>query len=178
MSDGRRGPDPTTGDDLDAAVEDAVAALRSYVTLARGVRGEFDPEQADLDPRVEESAVSLGLALGRLEDEFESTVGFVPTIEPMWEDDGGPVEDDEPEAVPPLAADAFSVGLVVGVDEGRSPDQLDGVIEVLDEAAGDLVARLEADGFVVSEYFVARGEHAGGGPGDDEGPLGPDEEDR
>jgi len=56
-----------------------------------------------------------------------------------------------------LALDGFSMGMVVGVSEG-SIEQLDAVVGILDDAAGDLVGRLEAEGFVVTQYYVARGD--------------------
>lgn len=159
----------TTANDLDAALAQAVEALQQYVTVARGVRGEFDPEQADLDPRVEQAAIALGLALGRFEDEFEAEIGFVPTVEPAWAgshdedaDDEGPEGGSAPDGEGSLAADAFSMGMVVGADPTASGEQLDGVLGILDDAAGQLVDRLESEGYVVTRYFVARGEHAGG----------------
>ncbi|HEY9525030.1 MAG TPA: hypothetical protein VIR33_17465, partial [Thermopolyspora sp.] len=66
---------PADVEGLDAAVDDAIRALRHYVEVGRGVRAEFEPEQADLDPRVEQAAIDLGLVLGRLEDAFTDELG-------------------------------------------------------------------------------------------------------
>ena len=157
---------PADNRPLDAAVEDAIRALRHYVEVGRGVRAEFEPEQADLDPRVEQAAIDLGLVLGRLEDAFTDELGFMPTIEPTWDDDELVTSADGAAAsrgLPgPVTADTFSLGLVVSTDlpgELDGPDPLDGVVGLLDEAAASLVDRLGDNGFLVTEYFVARGEH-------------------
>ncbi|MFP5346470.1 MAG: hypothetical protein ACLGIA_05540 [Actinomycetes bacterium] len=165
--------------DLDTSLEEVVDALRRYVAVARGVRAEFDPEQADLDPRVEEATVALGLALGRFEDDIDSEVGFVPTLQPMWErddtDDDLSADEDDTDGAALLTADEFSVGLVVGVESPAPPEALDRVLGIVDDAASALVDKLEREGYVVTEYFVARGEDEigddidGAGNGMDEG---------
>ncbi len=155
---------------LDQAVARVVDALQQYVAVARGVRGEFAEDQAMIDPRVDSAYETLGLALGRLEDEFEDEFGFTASVEPLWEGEETDDEDDEDvdfsvtasadedlDGAELLALDGFSMGMVVGVSEG-SVEQLDAVVGILDDAAGELVGRLEAEGFVVTQYYVARGD--------------------
>jgi hypothetical protein len=155
---------------LDQAVARVVDALQQYVAVARGVRGEFAQDQAMIDPRVDSAYEKLGLALGKLEDEFEDEFGFAASVEPLWEGEEPDEEADEDvdfsaagasdehlDGAELLALDGFSMGMVVGVSEG-SIEQLDAVVGILDDAAGDLVGRLEAEGFVVTQYYVARGD--------------------
>jgi hypothetical protein len=160
----------SSGAPLDEAVTRVVDALKQYVAVARGVRGEFAQDQAMIDPRVDSAYETLGLALGRLEDEFEDEFGFAASVEPLWEgEETDELEDDDVDlsaataadedldGAELLALDGFSMGMVVGVSEG-SIEQLDAVVGILDDAAGDLVGRLEAEGFVVTQYYVARGD--------------------
>jgi hypothetical protein len=147
-----------------------VDALQQYVAVARGVRSEFAQDQAMIDPRVDSAYETLGLALGKLEDEFENEFGFAASVEPLWEgEETDELEDDDVDlsaatatdenldGAELLALDGFSMGMVVGVSEG-SVEQLDAVVGILDDAAGELVGRLEAEGFVVTQYYVARGD--------------------
>ncbi len=169
MTESSSGPSSgSTSSPLDQAVAGVVDALHQYVAVARGVRGEFAKDQAGIDPRVDSAYETLGLALGRLEDEFEAELGFPASVEPLWEGEDGDEEDDvafsataasdeDLDGAELLALDGFSMGMVVGVSEG-SVEQLDAVVGILDDAAGELVGRLEAAGFVVTQYYVARGD--------------------
>ena len=180
----------SSGASLDEAVARVVDALHQYVAVARGVRSEFAKDQAGIDPRVDSAYEALGLALGRLEDEFEDELEFPAQIEPLWDggDEDEDSDDDEPsvlgvldedlDGAELLALDGFSMGMVVGVSEG-TVDQLDAVVGILDDAAGELVGRLEAEGFVVTQYYVARGDDTDilDGLGDlDDGDLEGDED--
>lgn len=164
MTESSSGPSSgSTSSPLDQAVAGVVDALHQYVAVARGVRGEFAKDQAGIDPRVDSAYETLGLALGRLEDEFEAELGFPASVEPLWEDEEDDVafsataaSDEDLDGAELLALDPFSMGMVVGVSEG-SVEQLDEVVGILDDAAGELVSRLEAEGFVVTQYYVARG---------------------
>lgn len=150
--------DPAPGD-VDRGIDEVARGLRAYVDVARGVRAEFSPEQADLDPRVEDAARELGFALGRFEDAFEGELGFVPEVGAVWASE--PLADDDPEQPPiELLVDEFRVGMVVGVVDGASPDSLDAVLPIIDDATSALVDRLWDQGFSVTEFFVSRGEDA------------------
>lgn len=142
----------------DAAVDEVTERIRTYLEIARGVRAEFSPEQADLDPRVENASRDLGLALGRFEGAFEAELGFVPEVGAIWD---APPVDVEPTQPGTLLADQFSVGMVVGVADGTSPDALDAVLPIIDDATSQLVERLWGQGFEVTEFFVARGDDVG-----------------
>jgi hypothetical protein len=142
--------------DVDRSVDEVARHLRAYVEVSRGVRSEFSPEQADLDPRVEDAARELGFALGRFEDAFEGELGFVPEVGAAWVSE--PLAD-EPEQPPTeLLVDEFRIGMVVGVADGTSPDALDAVLPIIDDATSSLVDRLWDHGFNVTEFFVSRGE--------------------
>ena len=144
--------------DVDAAVDEMATRMRSYVQVARGVRAEFSPEQADLDPRVEDATRELGFALGRFEDAFQSELGFVPVVDTVWD---ARIEDGEPEGPPvELLIDEFRVGMLVAAADGASPDALDAVLPIIDDATSQLVDRLWDQGFTVTEFFVSRGEDA------------------
>lgn len=142
---------------VDRVVGEVTQRMRAYVEVSRGVRAEFEPTQADLDPRVEDAARELGFALGRFEDAFENELGFLPEVGSIW---GGDDDvDDEPEQPPvELAVDEFRVGMVVGTTDGSSPDALDAVLPIIDDAATQLVDRLGDQGFTVTEFFVSRGD--------------------
>lgn len=142
--------------DVDAGVADVARRLDAYVAVARGVRAEFSPEQADLDPRVEDAARELGFALGRFEDAFEGELGFVPEVGAAWSSE--PLVD-APEQPPiELLVDEFRIGMVVGVADGTSPEALDAVLPIIDDATTVLMDRLWDQGFSVTEFFVSRGE--------------------
>ena len=143
---------------MDRSVEEVAQRLRTYLEVARGVRQEFSPEQADLDPRVEDAARELGFSLGRFEDAFSGELGFVPEVGASWAAE--PISD-EPEQPPiELLVDEFRVGMVVGVADGTSPEALDAVLPIIDDATSALVDRLWEHGFSVTEFFVSRGEDA------------------
>ena len=131
-----------------------MARLHEYVAVARGVRAEFDAVSADLDPRIEAAAEAVGTDLAA----FSKAVGFLPVWDPAY-------SAAEPVAGPeaPGAADGFTLGLVVGVGESGDPERLGDVFDVMDEAAVTLVERFEAEGFVVSEYLLTRGDLTLGG---------------
>jgi hypothetical protein len=138
-----------TPDDLERSVDDAIDALRRYVAVARGVRSEFVPEQVPLDPRMEEAAVALGLALGRFEEAFESELGFAPPVEPFLDAQDELLDDDTE-----VDADTFNLNVEIGFEPGAAPTRMDDVVGILQQVTDDLVERLEGDGYVVSQYSV------------------------
>ena len=144
--------------ELDQQAERLVARLHEYVAVARGVRAEFDAVSADLDPRIEAAAEAVGSDLAAFSDAFESEMGFLPVWDPAY-------SAAEPVAGPeaPGAADGFTLGLVVGVGESGDAERLSDVFDVMDDAAVALVERFQAEGFVVSEYLLTRGDQTLGG---------------
>lgn len=155
----------STGTGLDTAVDEVARRMRTYVEVARGVRAEFSPEQADLDPRVEDVGDELGRALRRFTDAFEAELGFIPHLETVY--DNGPTGDDPSDPLVELAVDEFRVALIVGV-EGGKPDALDTVLPIIDDATNDLVHQLLEQGFEVPTFSVSRGLFDDGFETDDE----------
>jgi hypothetical protein len=143
--------------ELARAVADVHHRLDAWASVVVGVASEAaSPTSALADPRLESAADAFDDALAQ----FHVAMGQVLGLEPDADDEEVPAMD--------LLADDFFVHLVIGVPEGTSERKLDAAIDLVDEVAGTLVARVEAAGYAVPEWGVSRGEPDLDGFGDQE----------
>ena len=142
--------DATQG--LRAALVTLHERLDAWHDTVLGVAAETAPDDDPLaDPRLEAASDAFQDALGSYEEQTLRVLGL---------EEVEAVEERAPAgAEPGVLVDDFFVHLVVGVREDEPPARLLDALEIIDDATvGGVVDRLEAAGFVVPEYRVARGE--------------------
>jgi hypothetical protein len=144
--------------ELSSALAELHRRLDAWASVVVGVASEAaSPTSALADPRLESAAEAFDDALSR----FHGAMGHVLGLEPDESD-----EEELPSS--DMLADDFFVHLVIGVPEGSPERKLDAAIDLVDEVAGTLVARVEAAGYAVPEWGVSRGEPDLDGFADDE----------
>jgi hypothetical protein len=146
--------------ELTSALDELHRRLDAWASVVVGVAAEAaSPTSALADPRLESAAEAFDDALSRFHGAMGRTLGLEP-------DSDSSDEEEMPSS--DLLADDFFVHLVIGVPEGSPERKLDAAIDLVDEVAGTLVARVEAAGYAVPEWGVSRGEPDLEGFGDEE----------
>ena len=160
--DATHGPAPLGSVDpepLHRAVDTLAEALHRYVQTAVGVRAEFGAAEADEDPRVLALENRVGQLNAAVFDSLHDSLGMHPDLtSSVWEAQDGPEPEhahDAPEGA--VAAEVFYLGFVVADPAPGASMTLDGVIELLDEAGGDVAQRLFDGGYEVAEWATSRG---------------------
>ncbi|GAB6938534.1 hypothetical protein ACQP60_02295 [Isoptericola variabilis] len=159
--DATHGPAPLGSVDpepMHRAVDALAAALHEYVQTAVGVRAEFGASEADEDPRVLALENRVGQLNAAVFDALHDGLGMHPDLtSSVWEGDDEEDEHthDAPEGAVP--AEVFYLGFVVADPAPGAPGTLDGVVELLDEAGGDVAQRLFDGGYEVAEWATSRG---------------------
>lgn len=138
---------------LHAHIDTLSAALHRYVDLAVGARAEFDAATVEDDPRIEAAEDEIGRLNAAISEAFETDLGLVSghTTE-AWESDDA---DDLDDVTPGATLVDISLTLAPGpLLTGADP--LERALEIIEDAADEVTAALEAAGYTVDGWSVSR----------------------